>query len=191
MEWGIPVQWGWFLLFSYSGGHKTKETYPTNPGSPTPCKQGLRSFWKFLVVVVQNNGKEMYKKIGLHVQSCFFANQTYFCFSPFAGVAFAAQHYMILYFVRTNYKYYRELRFQPWLNIYIILCYQLKILCLGILMAYKLSEHKSGFSNRCPVLRRLMTSALLSSGQGEPPARKLKRVSSIMIILLTLILSLE
>ena len=23
-------------------GHKTKETYPTKPGSPTPCKQGLR-----------------------------------------------------------------------------------------------------------------------------------------------------
>ena len=36
-----PVQWGWFLLFSCSGGHKTKETYPTRPGSPTPCKQGL------------------------------------------------------------------------------------------------------------------------------------------------------
>ena len=32
------------------------------------------SFWKFLVVVVQNNGKEMYKKSVLHVQSFFFAN---------------------------------------------------------------------------------------------------------------------
>ena len=31
-----------FFLFSRSGGHKTKETYPTRPGSPTPCKQGLR-----------------------------------------------------------------------------------------------------------------------------------------------------
>ena len=41
MEWGTPVWWGWFLLFSRSGGHKTKETYPTRPGSPTPCKQGL------------------------------------------------------------------------------------------------------------------------------------------------------
>ena len=30
------------LLFSRSGGHKTKETYPTRPGFPTPCKQGLR-----------------------------------------------------------------------------------------------------------------------------------------------------
>ena len=29
---------------------------------------------KFHVVVVQNNGKEMYKKSVLHVQSCFFAN---------------------------------------------------------------------------------------------------------------------
>ena len=44
MEWGTPVWWGWFLLFSRSGGHKTKETYPTRPGSPTPCKQGLRLF---------------------------------------------------------------------------------------------------------------------------------------------------
>ena len=34
---------GWFLLLSHSGGHKTKETYPTRPGSPTPCKQALRS----------------------------------------------------------------------------------------------------------------------------------------------------
>ena len=28
-------------MFSRSGGHKTKETYPTRPGSPTPCKQAL------------------------------------------------------------------------------------------------------------------------------------------------------
>ena len=28
-------------MFSRSGGHKTKETYPTRPGSPTPCKHGL------------------------------------------------------------------------------------------------------------------------------------------------------
>ena len=42
MEWGTPVYWGGFLLFSRSGGHKTKETYPTRPGSPSPCKQGLR-----------------------------------------------------------------------------------------------------------------------------------------------------
>ena len=34
----------------------------------------LRSFWKFHVVVVQTNGKEMYKKSVLHVPSCFFAN---------------------------------------------------------------------------------------------------------------------
>ena len=32
------------------------------------------SFWKFHVVVVQINGKEMYKKRVLHVQSYFFAN---------------------------------------------------------------------------------------------------------------------
>ena len=43
MEWGIPVSWGWFLLFQRSEGHKTKETHPTKPGSPIPCKQGLRA----------------------------------------------------------------------------------------------------------------------------------------------------
>ena len=31
-----------FFLFSRSGGQKTKETYPIRPGSPTPCKQGVR-----------------------------------------------------------------------------------------------------------------------------------------------------
>ena len=35
--------------------------------------------------------------------------------------------------------------------------------CLGILMAYKLSEHKSGFCIRCAVRWRLMTSALRRS----------------------------
>ena len=29
---------------------------------------------KFHVAVVQNNGKDLYKKSVLHVQSCFFAN---------------------------------------------------------------------------------------------------------------------
>ena len=36
------------------------------------CNQ--KSFWKFHVVVVQNNGKEMFKESVLHVQSWFFAN---------------------------------------------------------------------------------------------------------------------
>ena len=62
MEWGTPVQWGKFLLFCVPQSVKIKETYPTRPGSPTPCKQALRSFWKFHVVVGQNNGKELYQK---------------------------------------------------------------------------------------------------------------------------------
>ena len=33
-----------------------------------------KSFWKFCVVVLQNNGKEMYKKSVLQVQIFFFAN---------------------------------------------------------------------------------------------------------------------
>ena len=41
-------------------------------------------------------------------------------FSTFSGVAFAAFHHTILYFFWTNYKYYRELPFYPWLNLCII-----------------------------------------------------------------------
>ena len=38
---GPLVQWGKFLLFCVPQSVKTKETYPTRPGSPTPCKQAL------------------------------------------------------------------------------------------------------------------------------------------------------
>ena len=43
---GDPGLLGLVSFLSRSGGHKTKETYPTSPGSPTPCKQGLR-LWYF------------------------------------------------------------------------------------------------------------------------------------------------
>ena len=55
MEWGTPVYWGWFLLFLRSEGHKTKETYPTRPGSPTPCKQGLNDPWTFFHFFVRKS----------------------------------------------------------------------------------------------------------------------------------------
>ena len=45
-----------------------------NAYNTSSIKRVLEGFWKFLVVVVQNNGKEMYKKSVQHVQSCFFAN---------------------------------------------------------------------------------------------------------------------
>ena len=44
MEWGTPVYWGWFLLFSRSGGHKTKETYPTRPGPLLHVNRPLITF---------------------------------------------------------------------------------------------------------------------------------------------------
>ena len=44
----------------------------------------LRSFWKFNVVVVRNNGKELYKKSVLHVQSCFLLIRPIVVFSPFS-----------------------------------------------------------------------------------------------------------
>ena len=42
MEWGTPVWWGKFLLFCVPQSVKTKETNPTRPGSPTPCKRALK-----------------------------------------------------------------------------------------------------------------------------------------------------
>ena len=48
MEWGTPVWWGKFLLFCVPQSVKTKETYPTRPGSPTPCKQALKKHFKQL-----------------------------------------------------------------------------------------------------------------------------------------------
>ena len=33
-----------------------------------------KGFWKFHIVVMQNNGKKMNKNSVLHVQSCFLAN---------------------------------------------------------------------------------------------------------------------
>ena len=77
MEWGTPVQWGWFLLFSRSEGHKTKETYPTRPGSVEKHNLRYTEFYgdgdskSFTRVkgVYEDDGIEMEKKecIG-HVQ---------------------------------------------------------------------------------------------------------------------------
>ena len=41
MEWGTPVYWRRFLLLRVPQSVKTKETNPTRPGSPTPCKQAV------------------------------------------------------------------------------------------------------------------------------------------------------
>ena len=40
-------------------------------GAKKKIEQEHTSLWKFLVVVVQNNGKEMYKKNVLHVAAKF------------------------------------------------------------------------------------------------------------------------
>ena len=49
------------------GSTKTRMTF-------LPKNVELRSFWKFHIVVMQNNGKEMYKKSVLHMQSCLLAD---------------------------------------------------------------------------------------------------------------------
>ena len=63
MEWGTPVQWGKFLLFCVRQSVKTKETYPSGPGSLTPCKQALTKDFFFVlyneVTVAWNSIKVM------------------------------------------------------------------------------------------------------------------------------------
>ena len=70
MEWGTPVYWGKFLLFSRSGGHKTKETYPTRPGSPTPCKQGLRLVVPTENDTFQDNASKLFNNLPETIRNC-------------------------------------------------------------------------------------------------------------------------
>ena len=53
-------------------GSKKKVNEKANNISSIRCV--TEKFWKFHVVVVQNSGKEMYKKRVLYEQSCYFAN---------------------------------------------------------------------------------------------------------------------
>ena len=46
---GDPGLVGKFLLFCVPQSVKTKETKPTRPGSPTPCKQALKDETNFKV----------------------------------------------------------------------------------------------------------------------------------------------
>ena len=62
MGWGTPVQWGKFLLFCVPQSVKTKETNPSRPGSPTPCKQALSYIW-------QNNNFARASRFFVHFQA--------------------------------------------------------------------------------------------------------------------------
>ena len=64
-----------------------------------------------------NNGKEMYKKSVLHVQSCFFCLLDLLLFFTILWRCLRRLAFHDFIFFWTNYKYYRELRFQPWLNL--------------------------------------------------------------------------
>ena len=58
-----------------ASGHQCKEKMGGSEKKVNDNMYGIfsiKSFRKFHVVVVQNNGKEMYKKSVLHVQSYFF-----------------------------------------------------------------------------------------------------------------------
>ena len=54
---GDPGLVGLVSFVSRSGGHKTKETYPTRPGSPTPCKQGLIYLQEFVNILLHVEAK--------------------------------------------------------------------------------------------------------------------------------------
>ena len=66
---------------------------------------------KFHVVVVQNHGKEMYKKNVLHVQSCFFCQLDQLLFFTILWRCLHRSPLHDFIFFLTNYKYYQQLRF--------------------------------------------------------------------------------
>ena len=59
----------------------------------------IKGFWKFHLVVVQSNGKEIYKKKCAARAKLLLLIRPFLVFSTFSGVAFAAFHHTILYFV--------------------------------------------------------------------------------------------
>ena len=59
MEWGTPVKWGRFILFCVPQSVKTKETNLTIPGSPTPCKQVLRTTYMSVTIIVRQSNNTM------------------------------------------------------------------------------------------------------------------------------------
>ena len=81
------------------------------------CNQEV--FGSFTFWPCKTTAKKCTKKVCCTCKVVFLLNRPIYCCFFTILVAFAAQHNMILYFVRANYKYYRELHPQPWLNLYI------------------------------------------------------------------------
>ena len=86
-----------------------------------PCIKRVTK--KFLEVSRCSRGKQrqrnVQKKVCCTCKVALLLIRPIVVFTVLGGVAFAAQHHTISYFVSTPNKYYRELRFQPWLNPYI------------------------------------------------------------------------
>ena len=74
---------------------KRSEREKYDMSSIKKCNQ-LRSFWKFHVVVVQNNGKEKYKKVCCTCNVAFLLIRPIVVFHP-SPAAFAAQHYAFIF----------------------------------------------------------------------------------------------
>ena len=74
---------------------KRSEREKYDMSSIKKCNQ-LRSFWKFHVVVVQNNGKEKYKKVCCTCNVAFLLIRPIAVFHP-SPAAFAAQHYDFIF----------------------------------------------------------------------------------------------
>ena len=105
MDWGTPVQWGWFLLFSRSRGHKTKETYPTRPGSPTPCKQGLR-LMNIPYACMLSNWMQEFNHVQKHLDLVLFLYNS--SNRKFRRVALISQYKQHKYCIRLNWPLQRH-----------------------------------------------------------------------------------
>ena len=84
-------------------------------------KNTLGGFWKFHVVVVQNNVKEMYQKCAARAELLFLLIRPIVVFLPFSLLLPPSITRFFILFEQTININYREIRFEPWLNLYITL----------------------------------------------------------------------
>ena len=95
--------------------------------------------YKFHVVVVQNNGKQMYKKVCCTCKVAFLPIRPIVVFSPFS---FPSQLSITRLYILFSKLYWNiinwELRFYPWINLYIINIHYYQEYCTETLVFSKI-----------------------------------------------------
>ena len=97
-----------------ASGHQCKEKMSGSEKKVSENTYDISSIKTFLEVSRRSRAKQRQRNVQksmLHVQSCFFANQTYCCFFTILRCCLRCLALHDFIFVWTKYKYYRQLRF--------------------------------------------------------------------------------